>query len=53
MRIAHQCTKGEGIKQIPVLITLNAYVNSDAKTIPSCIEAIFDENGFPKAKDEN
>jgi len=49
--LAYQCTKGEGIKPIPVLITLTDYVKSDARSIPSHLEELFDENGFPKAKD--
>ena len=49
--LAYQCTKSEGIKQIPVLITLTTYVNSEAKNITAHIEEIFGENSFPKAKD--
>ena len=53
--LAYQCTKGEGVKPIPVLITLNVYASDKAKrkvkTIPAYIEAIFAENGFPRAKD--
>ncbi|MBM3238448.1 NACHT domain-containing protein [Candidatus Poribacteria bacterium] len=49
--LAYQCTKGEGVKPIPVLITLTAYVKSEAKIISSHIEAIFEKHGFPKAKD--
>jgi len=49
--LAYQCMKGEGIKPIPVLITLTNYVKSSANTILSYIEEIFEANDFPKAKD--
>ncbi|MBI1928460.1 NACHT domain-containing protein [Candidatus Poribacteria bacterium] len=49
--LAYQCTKGEGVKPIPALITLTACVKSEAKSLLSYLEVLFEESAFPKAKD--
>ena len=49
--LAYQCTKREGVKPIPALITLTTYVDSKAKSPRLYLETLFEDNGFPKATD--
>ena len=49
--LAYQCTKEEGVKPIPALITLTAYVQHPALNVRSYLEALFADNDFPSAKD--
>lgn len=49
--LAYQCTKREGYKLIPALITLTTYVGSKTKNLRLYLETRFEENSFPKAKD--
>ena len=49
--IAYELTKGKKMTQIPILIILSSYVKSQTGSLMSYIEKVFDDNGFPKAKD--
>ena len=49
--LTYQCTKGEGCKLIPVLITLTTYMGSKVKGFRLYLETSFEDNGFPKAKE--
>ncbi|MCZ6677797.1 MAG: NACHT domain-containing protein [Candidatus Poribacteria bacterium] len=48
--LAYQCTKGDGVRPIPALITLSAYVQHEALSILAYLEVLFEENGFPNAR---
>jgi formylglycine-generating enzyme required for sulfatase activity len=49
--LAYQCTKDEGVRPIPALITSTTYVDSKVKSPRLYLETLFEENGFPKAKE--
>jgi len=49
--LSYQCTKREGCKLIPVLITLTTYVGSKVKGFRLYLETLFADNGFPKAQE--
>ena len=49
--LAYECAKNEDIKQIPVLVTLTDYVESEAGDLRSYLPTIFKDNAFPEAQD--
>ena len=49
--LAYQCTKREGIKPIPALITLTTYARSKTESLRLYLETLFEQSGFPKAND--
>ena len=48
--LAYQCAKEEGIKPIPALIPLTAYLQHGALGIRAYLETDFAESGFPRAR---